>query len=411
MKKYVLIGASSRCQEMFSKPIVEEYGDVAKIAGIFDINRTRAEYISKDTGMDIPVYSDFDAMMQETRPDAAIITTIDRYHHEYIIKVLEYGCDAITEKPMTIDDEKCRAILEAEKRTGRKVIVTFNFRYSPYVTRIKELLNDGAVGKILSVNYEFMLDTIHGAEYFRRWHRRKENSGGLLVHKSTHCFDAVNWWIDEDPEEVYANGTTRFYGPVREKKGIRCSTCSFSKSCEFAVKYNEDKFMNDFYFKAEKEDGYIRDACLFSEEIDIEDSMSVMVKYSKGTILTYSLIAYSPYEGWKLSVNGTGGRLEAEEFATGQKAGDSFQRIRVFDMSGEMAEYTMSKANGNHGGGDDRLRRMLFSGDVPDPLGHFADSFAGAKSIMIGICANKSMKEKRPVCVKDLLKLAEYTAI
>ena len=73
-------------------------------------------------------------MMKETKPDAAIITTVDKYHHEYIIKSLEYGCDAITEKPMTIDDEKCNAILEAEKRTGKKVIVTFNYRFAPYVT-------------------------------------------------------------------------------------------------------------------------------------------------------------------------------------------------------------------------------------------------------------------------------------
>ena len=125
-------------------------------------------------------------MMKECAPDTVIVTTMDRYHHEYIIKALEYGCDAISEKPMTIDEEKCNAILAKEKETGKKVIITFNFRFMPNMIRVKELINEGAVGKILSVNFEYLLDTSHGADYFRRWHRRKENSGGLLIHKASH---------------------------------------------------------------------------------------------------------------------------------------------------------------------------------------------------------------------------------
>ncbi len=91
--------------------------------------------------------------------------------------------------------------------------------------RIKELVREGAVGKILSVDFEYLLDTNHGAEYFRRWHRRMENSGGLLVHKSTHHFNLVNWWIEEEPEEIYANGNLRFYGYTRENRGERGSAC------------------------------------------------------------------------------------------------------------------------------------------------------------------------------------------
>lgn len=68
----------------------------------------------------------------------------------------------------------------------------------PFVTRIKELIHEGCVGDILSVHFEWMLDTEHGADYFRRWHRKKENSGGLLVHKATHHFDMVNWLIDDE---------------------------------------------------------------------------------------------------------------------------------------------------------------------------------------------------------------------
>ena len=90
---------------------------------------------------------------------------------------------------------------------------------------MKQALKDGVVGEVLNVDFEYLLDTKHGADYFRRWHRRKENSGGLLVHKATHHFDLVNWWIEDEPEEVMAFGSRRFYGPVRAERGVRCLTC------------------------------------------------------------------------------------------------------------------------------------------------------------------------------------------
>ena len=80
-------------------------------------------------GVDSPLYTDFDKMMRETKPDTLIVTTMDSTHHEFIIKGMEMGCDIITEKPMTTDEEKCQAILDAQAKTGKNVIVTFNYRY------------------------------------------------------------------------------------------------------------------------------------------------------------------------------------------------------------------------------------------------------------------------------------------
>ena len=387
----------------FAKPLIKDFKDVAKIVGIFDVNRTRCEYIVKNTDPEIPIYDDFDKMMREVKPDAAIITTVDRFHHEYIIKTLDYGCDAITEKPMTIDEDKCNAILEAERRTGRKVTVTFNYRFTPYVTRVKELIKEGAVGEILNVDFEYLLDTSHGADYFRRWHSKLENCGGLLVHKSTHHFDLVNWWIDEEPIKIFANGKRRFYGPTRENRGERCSNCKHYDNCEFAFSGINNDFIKDFYFKAEKEDGYFRDRCIFSDQINIYDTMSVAVEYEKGTLLTYSLMAYSPYEGWKISITGTNGRLEAAEYHSGHEIDDPCYHIKVFNRKGEVITYDILKAKGDHGGGDEKLRKMLFRGYTQDPLGHMAGSYDGVKSIMIGVCANKSIKENKAFRIRDLI--------
>jgi predicted dehydrogenase len=220
MKKFGLVGAGLRSLD-FGPPIFDRFSSNNQVVGIFDPNIVRARFISQKCG-DAPVFSDFDEMLHQAQPDCVIITTMDRYHHEYILRSLEAGCDVIVEKPMTIDAEKCRAILEAEKRTGRKIRVTFNYRYSPYTTRIKQLLHQGVIGEILSVDFEWLLDTSHGADYFRRWHRRLENSGGLLVHKATHHFDIVNWWIDDHPQTVFAYGDRRFMDQ-REKKGANAA--------------------------------------------------------------------------------------------------------------------------------------------------------------------------------------------
>lgn len=403
MKRYVIAGAGARGLYMFGKKLSsEEFKDQVKLVGVFDLNSIRAYEFSKECG-DIPVFNDFNKMLSETKPDAVIVTTIDCYHHEYIIKAMEAGCDVISEKPMTIDADKCRAILETEKKTGKKVRVTFNMRFMPYMQRVRELIKEGIVGDILHVNLQWKLDTQHGADYFRRWHRYLEKSGGLLVHKSTHHFDVINWWLGQQPEEVYAFGTRRFYGPTRENRGERCLTCRYKSVCEFYWDMevgDSDGFYTRYYLGAEKEDGYFRDGCVFAEDINIYDSMSVNVKYSKGTVLTYSLIAYSPYEAWNAVISGTDGMLEVGEIYSGLGKDRPFNIIKYYNRKGEVITYEVPKADGTHGGGDDKLIRMLFIGDVEDPLGCQASSSDGAISLLIGASANISIAQKKPVLIR-----------
>jgi len=403
MKTYVIAGASSRALGMFARPIHERFKHSAKLVGVFDVNRTRAQLLSDECGCP-PVYADFDDMLREQKPDCVIVTTVDRFHHEYIIRALEAGCDAITEKPMTIGAAQCRAILDAEKRSGRKVTVTFNYRFAPYTTRVKELLREGAIGAPLSVDFEWILDTRHGADYFRRWHRRMENSGGLLVHKSTHHFDMINWWLEDEPRTVFGLGERRFYGPTRDERGVRCSTCAHTCTCEFYVDLARDANLKRLYFDAEHEDGYFRDGCVFSDDIDIYDTMSVSARYARGALLSYSLQAHSPWEGWRAAINGTGGRMEMLLIESGHGSDARSHPITVFNRKGDRTTIDVPVAAGGHGGGDARLLARLFGGeDEPDPLGYMAGSWQGAMSIMIGIAANHSIAERRSVEIHDLL--------
>ena len=100
MKRYAFAGASGRAVGMYARPIADRFRHTAQVVGVFDINQTRARLLAGVCG-NPPVYADFDAMLRETKPDCVIVTTVDRTHHEFIIRSLEAGCDVITEKPMT----------------------------------------------------------------------------------------------------------------------------------------------------------------------------------------------------------------------------------------------------------------------------------------------------------------------
>ncbi|WJH32612.1 Gfo/Idh/MocA family oxidoreductase [Paenibacillus sp. CC-CFT747] len=388
---------------MFAKPLTEEFQVKARLVGVCDVNPIRAERLSEDCGK-VPVYTEFDRMLTESGAEIIIVAVPDHLHHVYVVSALEAGCDVITEKPMTIDAEKCQAILEAERRTGRSVKVTFNCRFMPHMARIKQLLKDGAIGTIRSIHMEWSLDGVHGADYFRRWHRRMENSGGLLVHKSTHHFDLINWWLEDEPEELYAYGLRNVFGEGRRPHGERCLTCTHTTSCEFNYDITKDEFAKRYYLEAEEEDGYFRDACVFAEEIDILDTFSVNVKYSGGALLTYSLSTNSPYEGWKVAIQGTKGKLEAEEYYSGPHAAEPPPAIKLYNRRNERILYESPRSPGAHGGGDSRLRAMLFEGGSSDPLGQLAGAWAGAMSLLIGAAANRSIREGKPIAVKELLE-------
>ncbi|GGD82964.1 Gfo/Idh/MocA family oxidoreductase [Paenibacillus nasutitermitis] len=406
MKKVVLVGAGSRALYMFAKPMAEDWKSHIDFCGIYDTNRIRANLVSVECG-GIPVYEDFGAMLKAVHPDTVIVASTDSTHHTYIVASLRAGCDVITEKPMTIDAEKTNEIIEAERASGRKVTVTFNLRFAPYFAKVKELLAGGAIGEIHHVSLEWYLDRSHGADYFRRWHAEMKNSGGLLVHKSTHHFDIVNWWVDAFPADVQAYGSRRFYGPTRAERGVRCLTCDYTDTCEFYLDLSKHPFMETYYHKAESEDGYVRDRCVFDERIDIYDNMSVQVRYNSGALLTYSLVAYSPYEGWRATINGSGGRMELTNiYSNADMRQEEDNRIKIYKPDGTTEDIQVSVSAGGHGGGDAKLHKILFSGvETEDPLGQQAGSYAGAMSLLIGHAANKSIQEGRQVHIADLLPI------
>ena len=403
-RRLALAGTGSRGSGTWGEDLVRHYADRVELVGLFDANSLRARAAQRLISTTAPVFADFKTMVQQSRPDAVIVATVDATHAQYIVGALELGVDVLSEKPMCTDEDQCRAIVDAAARTGRSVTVTLNARHSREAKKVKALLQDGAIGDVLSVDFHEYLDTRHGADYFRRWHRFRKNSGTLLCHKASHHFDLANWWLDSDPVEVSASGDLRVYGRNNAFRGTNCRTCPHRTSCPFAWDVTASPRNVALYVNCESEDGYLRDGCVFDERIDIYDTMSVTVRYANRAMLTYTAGAHLPFEGQSVSFNGTRGRLDYVDMDGG---GHERREIRLTPRFGKSEVVTdlPPEREGGHGGADASLQDLLFRNEpATDPLHLRAGLRAGVLSSLVGIAARHSIERgSQPVKIADLV--------
>lgn len=403
--RVAIVGTGVRALGMWSKSVARAYPDQVEFVGLCDTNPGRVEYFKKATGFTCETFTDFDTMMKKVKPDRLIVTTVDATHHEFIIKGMQYGADIITEKPLTTDEQKCEAILEAQRKTGKNITVTFNYRYSPHRAKIYELLHSGTIGDITSVDFHWYLDVHHGADYFRRWHRLKEKGGSLWVHKATHHFDLLNWWLESDPAEVYATGSLDHYGKNNSFRHTNCRPCPHREKCSFYWDMTKNEGLMALYADHEKHDGYLRDGCVWKEDINIYDKMAATIKYANGVNVSYSLTTYSPYEGYRIAFNGTKGRIDCwVEESNPVDPQKKYDEIMVVQNFGKREIIQVPHAEG-HGGGDGLLKDKIFLGKKEDPLNQSANIRDGALSILVGIAARKSCETGKAVKIADLTSI------
>ncbi|WP_285245166.1 Gfo/Idh/MocA family oxidoreductase [Pseudarthrobacter sp. fls2-241-R2A-127] len=437
--RLALVGTGGR-SEMYIRAVFGKHADTAELVAFADVNPGRVEFyqnLIQELGAPGPIASfdpaDLTAFIQANNIDRVVVTTPDYTHADYIVEALRAGADVVVEKPLTIDAEGCRRITKAVQETGRNVVVTFNYRYSPRNSALKEIIQSGVIGKVTSIDFSWVLDTVHGADYFRRWHREKKNSGGLLIHKASHHFDLVNWWINDVPERVFASGGLKFYGDKnaaerglgpRPERGTPDAGAPAGEKDPFALDLREDERLKALFLDNEHYDGYRRDQDVFTSGITIEDNLALVVEYQGGPRLSYSLNAHSPWEGYRVAVNGTEGRAELEVVeraavlhstdrktvvdpsATPVEEEDAVRRNGerlVVQRHWEAAyEVPIINGEGGHGGGDELLLSDLFDGPGEDPLGRPSGYLDGLRSVSVGIAGNQSLETSLPIRVADL---------
>ena len=417
IKRYALCGVSARGIHMFLQPMYRTFPAYTQPVALLEIDPLRFAVCKGETpeAADLPEYrpEEFEKMLEETRPDVIIATGVDCTHVDYILKALAHDLDVITEKPMATTGEDCRKIVEAEKRSKGKVTCTFNFRYPPVHRRMRELILEDKIGRITNIDLTWYVDTKHGSSYFNRWNRMRENSGGLSIHKSSHHFDLVNWLIDGVPEAVHAFGGLYYYGPESPynpevKDGRLCESCTDRLKCAYfrrwstrqnAIDVPDDHIGSFTVGKKNQYTDYRPDRCIFDSEINIEDTYIANVRYKGGALLNYSCNFSLPYEGYRLAINGTKGRLETQEWHAPARTPfpvDDRQYVDYFPLFGSRERYWAVPEMGSHNGGDPLIREDLFIGPDPDrPYKMLSGAEDAWHSVAIGEAVWRSIKEEK----------------
>lgn len=403
-RKFALVGTGIRGVNMFGRDLMREYGQYINMVGLVDTNPGRLRFADGFIGAGCPIFTNLEEMIRKQKPEVLIVASDDASHHEIILQGMDMGCDIICEKPLTVDEHKSQAIIDVQQRTGRNIIVTFNYRYPPYRAKMKELIMGGLVGSINTVDFHWNINHSHLMRYMQRWHGLSARGGTLWVHKSTHHFDMVNWFLNSEPVEVFAYASLDRFGRRGPFRGNKCRDCQHTQKCPYYWDITQDPLLTGLYVNNEHYDGYIRDNCVFRRAIDIFERHAAVVRYANGTLLNYSLTGDTDFDGYWIAFNGTKGRLEARIEGYPSKG---FAEL-VFTPIGRFTDktpkiYRIDFAPGGHWGGDPLMMDKLFKDpDMPDPLNQQATLRDGVMSVLTGVAARRSAITGKPIEIKGM---------
>jgi predicted dehydrogenase len=422
VNRFGLVGCGHRGIQGFVEEAVK-LGVADRLAALCDPNPVRLKVAREHLRREVRLYTDYAGLLKDSEINWVIVCTPDGTHRDLTVQAFAAGKNVVTEKPMATTVAECDDMIRAARAAGRRLRCVFNLRYSRGMRAVHELIRAGMLGRLVSVEAFDILRVGHGSDYLRRWHRQRRNSGGLLVHKGCHVFDILNWWIGSEPTEVYARGSRQFFTP-RPGHGDHCRDCSIADRCELYVDISKgvptgvswETLIKDLYLDAEKEDGYLRDRCVFAEEIDVWDNTSVVVSYANGVTATYTEVLFAPFAARRYVLNGTQGRLEIGMDGRGIVFHPLF-RGTVTEKRAQMMNIQAPSTNppevidpasvlgdrlqarGGHGGTDGNLLLGLVHGQHDDPSA--AGPLDGRRAVLIAEAANRSVDQRRAIRVAE----------
>ncbi|MEW6196660.1 MAG: Gfo/Idh/MocA family oxidoreductase [Bacteroidota bacterium] len=345
--------------------------------------------------------------------DAVIISTPDILHYGPCIAALEKGYDVLLEKPISPSEKECKDILALTKKTGRIVAVCHVLRYAPYFIKLRELIQSGAVGELISIQHMEPIEHIHMSHSYVRgnWHNRNESTP-IILAKSCHDLDILRWMIGKQCKQIVAMGNLKWFRKENAPEGSteRCMDgCAIESTCPYSamkIYYRERGWLYVFDLPDEKEKHgdaileYLRTTnygrCVYKMDNNQEDHYVSSMEFVNGVTANFSMEAFTPWGGRRTHVMGSMGHIygDMNSFTiTDFKTKES----KTYDSKTiELENYKHS----GHGGGDWRLVRdwiQAITQHNPDLLSSTID--VSIESHVMGFAAEKSRKTN---CVEQI---------
>ncbi len=385
-----------------------QYPDQLDIVGVAEPIPLRIQRYSKKHN--IPEANQFktweDVFRRPKFADAVIISTPDNLHYGPCMEALKLGYDVLLEKPISPSEKECRDILELAKKTGRIVAVCHVLRYAPYFIKLRELMNSGAIGEVVSVQHLEPIGHVHMSHSYVRgnWHNSKETTP-IILAKSCHDLDILKWMINKPSKKIQAFGDLKWFRKENAPEGstARCADgCKIEAECPFSalrIYYRKRQWLyvldmpedkekhGDHILEKLKTTNYGR--CVYRMENDQPDHYICNILFGDNVTASFSMEALTSYEGRRTRVMGS--------------MGDIVGDMRSFELTdfrtGKKTEWKQD--TDWHGGGDWRLvADWIQAIDQQNPALLTSTIDASIESHVMGFAAEKSRKENRVMEIK-----------
>lgn len=371
--KFILIGAGNR-GTTYAKLGAENCPEF-ELVGVADPDPVRRNYIKEK--FNLPEECCFttweDILAMPKWADAAIIATQDQLHFAPAMKAIELGYELLLEKPAAPTPEECLQIARAAEKKGVRVVVCHVLRFTPFFRLLKQLIDEGRVGKVMNIVHVECVGNVHQSHsYVRGNWRNSETSTPMILAKSCHDLDIIQWLLDEPCTRVQSFGSLSYFCKENKPEGAPeycIDGCPVEKDCPYsALKIYRDRGFPSFCCSATKKHSptdedlmeTVRESsygkCVFQSDNNVVDHQVVNLEYRSGATVSFNMSAFNR-GGRKVRIMGTKGEIAAEmnqdyitlfDFATREET-----KIIIADAVKD------ESIRGGHGGGDRGIIRSF----------------------------------------------------
>lgn len=347
-----------------------EYPDQLDIVGVAEpIPLRNDRYAKKHAITDAHRFKTWEDVFKVPKfADAVIVSTPDQLHYGPCMAALKMGYNVLLEKPISPSEKECRDILELTKKTGKVVAVCHVLRYAPYFIKLRELMQSGEIGEIISVQHMEPIEHTHMAHSYVRgnWHNSKTTTP-ILLAKSCHDLDIIKWMVGKESESIQAFGDLKWFKKENAPAGSteRCTDgCAIEKTCPYsALKQYYRKRQRTYVFDLPEDKEQQGDAilnylkttnygrCVYRMDNDQCDHYTTNILFKNNITASFNMEAFTPWGGRRTRVMGSMGFIEGD-----------MSKFTIYDFRTDQSKTIESKVldvenykNEGHGGGDWRL--------------------------------------------------------
>jgi len=410
----ITIGAGNR--GMVYGGFAAKFTDQIKIVGVAEPNTFRNDRYAKIHS--IPTENRFntweDVFKRPKFADAVIISTPDNLHYEPCMKALAMGYDILLEKPIAPTEKECRDILNLAKKNNRIVAVCHVLRYAPYFVKMKELIANGAIGEVISIQHFEPIEHTHMAHSYVRgnWHNSKETTP-IILAKSCHDLDIIKWVINKPSKKISAMGDLKWFRKENAPQGstARCTDgCKVERQCPYSaikeyVDLNKRTSVFDVPAGTKDRKGFITEKlkttnygrCVYRMENDQPDHYVTNIQFADSVTASFSMEAFTSYHGRRTRVMGSMGDLVGDMTELVHYDFRTQKDTKFIPKAEDVEEYK----NSGHGGGDWLLVRDFVQAVAqknPALLTSTIDE--SIESHVMGFMAEESRKKNKVMDIK-----------